>query len=86
MDGSLFINLTGNAGMSAPGMGDVLAGMVAAFIAQGLSPDDALRLAVYLHGAAGDQLAQKTTLGMTASELTGAARERLHLWLSTRDA
>ena len=78
----LYINHTGNPGMSAPGMGDVLAGMIAAFIAQGLNVDDALLLAVHLHGAAGDELAEHTAIGMTATELTDAARQLLHQWLA----
>lgn len=74
-DGSLYRNPTGNPGMSAPGMGDVLAGMIAAFIAQRLTPNEALLLAVYLHGAAGDALAQQAaTLGMSATEVTEWAR------------
>ncbi|NNM70253.1 MAG: NAD(P)H-hydrate dehydratase [Gallionella sp.] len=74
-DGKSFINKTGNPGMSAPGMGDVLTGMIAAFIAQGMSADDALLLAVYLHGAAGDELAkQQAGIGMTATEVTEWAR------------
>jgi len=77
-----FANPTGNPGMSAPGMGDVLAGMIAAFIAQGLNADDALLLAVYLHGAAGDALAKHSAVGMTASELTDQARRLLNIWIS----
>jgi len=73
--GKTFLNKTGNPGMSAPGMGDVLSGMLAAFIAQGMEADDALLIGVYLHGAAGDELAQRgMTIGMTASELTEWAR------------
>jgi len=80
-DGRLFVNHTGNPGMSAPGMGDVLAGMVAAFIAQGMGADAALLLAVHLHGAAGDALAeQKASIGMTATELTEWARWLLNQW------
>jgi NAD(P)H-hydrate repair Nnr-like enzyme with NAD(P)H-hydrate dehydratase domain len=68
--------------MSAPGMGDVLAGMIAAFIAQGLSADDAMLLAVHLHGAAGDELAkQQATLGMSATEVTEWARWLLNQWV-----
>lgn len=51
------INPTGNAGMATGGSGDVLAGMVASFAAQGMQPSDALRCGVYLHGAAGDAAA-----------------------------
>jgi len=82
-DGQLFINTSGNPGMSAPGMGDVLTGMIAAFIAQGLSADDAMLLAVYLHGAAGDALAKDhNAIGMTASELTEQARQLLNQWIA----
>lgn len=80
----LFVNHTGNAGMSAPGMGDVLTGMIAAFLAQGLSVDHALLLAVHLHGAAGDELAKyKINIGMTATELTDMARSLLNQWITT---
>ena len=79
-DGRLHINQTGNPGMSSAGMGDVLSGMIAAFIAQGLNADEALLLAVHLHGAAGDALAgQQATLGMSATEVTEWAR-----WLLNR--
>ena len=79
-DGKLHINQTGNPGMSSAGMGDVLSGMIAAFIAQGLDTDEALLLAVYLHGAAGDELAtQQAALGMSATEVTEWAR-----WLLNR--
>jgi len=81
-DGRLFVNKTGNPGMSAAGMGDVLTGMIAAFIAQGMSVDDALLLAVHLHGAAGDALAQQhATIGMTATEVTEWARWLLNQWV-----
>lgn len=81
-DGRLYINHTGNPGMSAAGMGDALAGMIAALIAQGMSADDALLLAVHLHGAAGDALAeQQASIGMTATEVTEWARWLLNQWL-----
>ncbi len=80
--GDIFTNDTGNPGMSAPGMGDVLTGMIAAFIAQELDTDQALLLAVHLHGAAGDALAQEgLAIGMTASEVTDWARWLLNQWM-----
>ncbi len=81
-DGRLFVNQTGNPGMSSAGMGDVLTGMIAAFIAQGMSADDALLLAVHLHGAAGDALAQqRASIGMTATEVAEWARWLLNQWV-----
>ena len=53
-----FINTTGNPGMATGGMGDVLTGLIAALLAQGLPPFDAARLAVHTHGAAADALAK----------------------------
>jgi hydroxyethylthiazole kinase-like uncharacterized protein yjeF len=80
-DGKLHLNHTGNPGMSSAGMGDVLSGMIAAFIAQGVSADDALLLGVHLHGAAGDELAkQQATIGISASEVTEWARWLLNRW------
>jgi NAD(P)H-hydrate epimerase len=50
----LFINLTGNPGMATGGTGDLLTGMIAAWFAQLLDAEAASKLAVYLHGTAGD--------------------------------
>lgn len=81
--GKLYINKTGNPGMSSAGMGDVLTGMIAAFIAQGMSADDAMLLAVHLHGAAGDALTERQAgIGMTATELTEWARWLLNQWVT----
>lgn len=50
----LQVNLTGNPGLATAGAGDVLAGLLAALVGQGLAPFDAARAAAYLHGRAGD--------------------------------
>ncbi len=68
-DGELFVNPTGNAGMATGGSGDVLAGMIAALIAQGLSSHDAAVVGVYLHGMAGDQAASGRPVGLTALDI-----------------
>lgn len=53
------INTTGNAGMATGGSGDVLAGMIASLLAQGMQPIDAVKSGVYLHGKAGDAAAKR---------------------------
>ena len=53
-DGTVYINPTGNPGMATGGTGDVLAGMIGATLAQLLDAEAACKLAVYLHGMAGD--------------------------------
>jgi hydroxyethylthiazole kinase-like uncharacterized protein yjeF len=53
-EGRSFVNLTGNAGMATGGTGDLLTGMIAAWFAQILDAEGACKLAVYLHGSAGD--------------------------------
>ncbi len=66
----LYINKTGNPGMAKAGSGDVLTGIVAAFLAQGLNAFDAAKYAVYLHGLAGDLAAkEKSQLAMVASDI-----------------
>jgi hydroxyethylthiazole kinase-like uncharacterized protein yjeF len=53
-DGRTFVNLTGNSGMATGGTGDLLTGMIAAWFAQLLDAEAACKLAVYVHGTAGD--------------------------------
>jgi hydroxyethylthiazole kinase-like uncharacterized protein yjeF len=57
-DGKVYVNTTGNSGMATAGCGDVLTGMIAAFLAQGLTPFEAAKWGVRLHGEAGDRVAQ----------------------------
>lgn len=69
-DGSTFENPTGNSGMATGGTGDVLTGILAGLLAQGLTPLAAAQLGVYLHGLAGDlAAADKTERGMIAGDV-----------------
>ncbi len=79
-DGRTVINTTGNPGMATGGMGDALAGMLAAFLAMGLEAWDAARLGVYLHGAAADAALQHGMgpHGLTASDVIFEARSLLN--------
>ena len=54
----IYINNTGNPGMASGGCGDVLTGMIAAFLGQEIEPFKACKLAVYVHGLAGDLAAK----------------------------
>lgn len=53
-EGEIYINTTGNPGMSSGGMGDVLSGIIGGLLAQGLDPVEACKLGVFVHGLAGD--------------------------------
>jgi len=65
-----YVNPTGNAGMATGGMGDVLTGVIAALLAQGLTAFEAARLGVYVHGLAADRCAQQIgAVGYLAREV-----------------
>jgi len=57
--GEVFINPTGNPGMASGGTGDVLTGMIGGLICQGFDILTSLQISVYLHGLAGDNVAQE---------------------------
>lgn len=68
--GDVYVNRTGNAGMATAGSGDVLTGMIAALVGQGVPPLQAARFGVYAHGRAGDMAAKKKTkAGMIATDI-----------------
>jgi hydroxyethylthiazole kinase-like uncharacterized protein yjeF len=83
-DGRWAINSTGNPGLASGGTGDVLAGMIGALLAQGLRADQALQLAVCLHGAAADACVAGGTgpVGLTAGEVLLDARRLLNQWIA----
>ncbi len=72
-DGSFYVNPTGNPGMATAGTGDVLAGVISSFLAQGLQARDAALLGVYAHGLAGDKaIGGKGYAGLIAGDLIEA--------------
>ena len=77
-EGRVFINPTGNPGMATGGTGDVLAGMIGAWVAQLLDAEAACRLAVFLHGAAGD-IAESAEgqVSMTATDVLAVIGDAL---------
>jgi NAD(P)H-hydrate repair Nnr-like enzyme with NAD(P)H-hydrate dehydratase domain len=79
-DGTWHVNTSGNPGMASAGMGDVLTGIMAALLSQGLEPRATLLAAVYLHGAAADHAVAGGVgpVGLTATETIAAARALLN--------
>src|SRR5208282_5641953 len=66
------VNHTGNPGMATAGMGDVLSGIIGAYLAQGADPYSAAVAGAYIHGAAGDIVYRQKGFHMVASDLTEA--------------
>jgi hydroxyethylthiazole kinase-like uncharacterized protein yjeF len=83
-DGHWFINISGNPGMASAGMGDVLAGILGALLAQKYSGETALVLGTHLHGCAADECVRAGAgpVGITAGELIDPARRMWNQWLA----
>lgn len=70
-DGSVYTNKTGNAGMATAGSGDVLTGIISAFVGQGLECFEAAKFGAYIHGKAGDLATKKKTqISMISSDIS----------------
>ncbi len=66
----VFVNITGNPGMAMGGTGDMLTGMIASFIAQGITPFNAAKCGVYIHGLCGDISASEISQrGMSVNDM-----------------
>jgi NAD(P)H-hydrate epimerase len=81
-DGGVVFNSTGNPGMATAGSGDILTGMIAGLLAQGLRSEDAAIAGVFLHGLAGDLAVKETgSESLLASDMIdhiGAAFKSVH--------
>ncbi len=76
--GGLAVCRAGNPGMASAGMGDVLTGIIAALLGQGLSPWDAARCGALAHATAGDQAAADGERGLIAGDVLAALRPVLN--------
>ena len=77
-DGTYYINTSGNNGMSTAGAGDVLTGIIAGLVAQGMPVEEAAPFGVYLHGMAGDVMVEETGYySMTASDIIEGIRRTI---------
>lgn len=67
---TVFVNTTGNPAMAMAGTGDMLCGIIASLVAQGVNPYDAAKMGVYLHGKAGDLASEKiSTRGINVDDM-----------------
>lgn len=74
-EGRAYINTSGNQGMATAGAGDVLTGVLAGLVAQGMEPKDAAPFGVFLHGLAGDAIREETgCYGMLATDIIEGVR------------
>jgi hydroxyethylthiazole kinase-like uncharacterized protein yjeF len=80
------INASGSPALATAGTGDVLTGVVAALLAQGLEAGAAAGLAAWAHGRAGEEIAERNggPIGATASEIARAVRCALNRLLISR--
>lgn len=84
--GRVYFNMTGNPGMATAGAGDVLTGIITAFLAQGYKAEYAATIGVYIHGLAGDMAAEELgQFGLMASDITNYTGKAITRLLSPRN-
>jgi NAD(P)H-hydrate epimerase len=78
MLGETYINRTGNVGMATAGSGDVLTGMITAFLGQGMVPFEAAKYGAYYHGKAGDSaIVTKSKFSLIATDIIDSLSEMI---------
>jgi ADP-dependent NAD(P)H-hydrate dehydratase / NAD(P)H-hydrate epimerase len=78
-DGACFLNPTGNNGMATGGSGDVLSGIIGSLLAQGMTPLEAAVTGTYLHGLAGDIVAESIGVrSLIAGDLVSSISDAFH--------
>ena len=83
--GRVYFNTTGNPGMATAGAGDVLTGIITAFLAQGYNPEYAATIGVYIHGVAGDMAAAELgEFGLVASDISRFAGRAIRQVLESK--
>lgn len=79
-DGKIYFNSSGSPAMATPGSGDVLTGVLTAFLAQGYKPEVASLIAMYVHGLAGDLAADvQGQYGVTAGDIAANVGKAIKL-------
>lgn len=77
-DGRQVVNLTGHPALAKAGSGDLLTGIMGSFLAQGIKPDQAVQMAVYIHGKAGEQAITSSDYSVLYSDILAQLGPILH--------
>lgn len=77
-DGRQVVNITGHPALAKAGSGDLLTGIIGSFIAQGIEPDQAVKMAVYIHGKAGEQAITSSEYSVLYTDILAQLGPILH--------
>ncbi|QKG85457.1 NAD(P)H-hydrate dehydratase [Kroppenstedtia pulmonis] len=80
-DGTQWVNPTGTPALAKGGSGDILAGMLGSFLVQGIPPEQAVPIGVYLHGLAGEKAVSSTEQSVLATEVIASIGPAIHQFL-----
>ena len=77
-DGRQVVNTTGHPALAKAGSGDLLTGMIGSFLAQGYKPEEAVQIAVYIHGKAGEKAVRSSEYSVRYSDILAQLGPVLH--------